>query len=348
MSKNLNSYFEKVLKNHKDAYFLYWLKSDETTVDDGQKCVDVGFYIHWFSVCKGNYNENSYTDLPLVGYAQFCTYAEDENDCKKRDEIIGQINNLIPINTSFLLSFNDIPNYDGIPYKLYNLKFNLNTTLVTSWLLNKSNDIGFSFQVSYPNQKLLQYESVLSSRGVNINSLLNIKNETITDKDLKSTNIYDESSQIGHRKTLNIDSQFNGVAIFKLLGIYQTDDSIKTIDDVYNKLGVNSNDINIIPESIPNIDLNNIPVGTKIGFSFDIVPKLTLVKNSESNNFGSVTTINEFDLNITTTTDSNLLKESFILPTVKNYNWIWYGFFIILFFAFMYVCFKLFNNKNKL
>jgi hypothetical protein len=348
MSKNLNSYFENVLKNHKDAYFLYWLKNDQTQIEDGRKCVDVGFYIHWFNVCKGNYDESEFTDLPLVGYAQFCTYSEDDNDCKKRDEIIDQINNRIPINKSYLLLYNDIPNYDGIPYKLYNLKFNLNTTLVTSWLLNKSNDIGFSFQVTYPNQKLLKYESVLSSRGVNINSLLNIKNETITDKDLKSTNIYDESSQIGHRKTLTIDSQFDGVAIFKLLAIYQTENDIKNINDVYNKLEVTSNDINIISESIPNIDLNNIPVGTKIGFSFDIVPKLTLIKNPETNNFGSVTTINEFDLNVTTTSVSNLLKESFVLPKVKNNDWIWYIFFIILFLSFVYVCFKLFNKKNYL
>jgi len=347
MSKNLNSYFENVLKNHKDAYFVYWLKNDQTEVEEGRKCVDIGYYSDWFNVCKGNYDRKIFTEIPLVGYAQFCEYNEDENDCKKRDDSIIEINNLIPINTSYLLSYNDILNFDGIPYKLYNLKFDLKTTLVTSWLINKSNDVGFSFQVSYPNKKLLKYEYVLSSKGINISSLFNIKDETITDKDLKSSNIYDDYSQIGHRKTLIIDSQFNGIAIFKLLGIYQTDNNVKNINDVYNKLGVSSNDITIIPESIPNVDLNNIQVGTKIGFSFDVVPKLTLIKNPETNNFGSVTTINEFDLNVSTTSVSNLMKESFILPTIKNNNWIWYIFFIILFLSFVYVCFKLFNNKNK-
>ena len=304
MSKELSENFADLKQNHKLAYYNYWLKNDTTKVPDGRRCVEVGYDFNWFKICDGYRSRDILSDIPLVGYAQFCTYTEQEDLCEKRDQNIKLINSLIPYNGTYQILDTDIPGYDGTPMTLYNLNLSINLTLVNSWLLSKTDDIGFNLTVTYPNAKLLKYEYYLKNKNIDVMNKFNIKNYEITQKDASSVQKYDESSQIGYRKTFIFDKKIYIDAIPKLVGVYKTSSNEKTLSDVVKTLGVAMDDIKVI--SSQPIDYNNIPEGTDIPFEFDLLPAISITQ-ALTTDYGNVTTVNNISLMLKTLSKSNIL-----------------------------------------
>lgn len=304
MSKELSENFADLKQNHKLAYYNYWLKNDTTETPEGKKCYSVGYDIVWFKICKGNFMAKEFTDIPLVGYAQYCIYDDDDLYCEKRDQNIKLINSLIPYNGTYQILDTDIPGYDGIPITLYNLNLSINLTLVNSWLRSKVDDIGFNLTVTYPNAKLLKYEYYLKNQDIDIMNKFNIKNYEITQKDASSVQKYDESSQIGFRKTFIFDKNIYIDAIPKLVGVYKTSSNEKTLLDVVKTLGVAMDDIRVI--SPQPIDYNNIPEGTDIPFEFDLLPAISITQ-ALTTDYGNVTTVNNISLMLKTLSKSNIL-----------------------------------------
>jgi hypothetical protein len=356
MSTNLTNNFSDLIQNHRLAYYNYWLKNDTTEVTGGKKCVSIGYEEEWFKICKGNYDEKEYTDIPLIGYAQFCIYDDNDIDCDTRDQNIRIINSLIPYNNTYTITPMEIPSYSGVPYTLYNLVLEINFTLVNSWLVNNTDNRGFVLSVNYPNAKLLKYEYLLKSKNIDIASIINTQESyQITENDAYSSSQYDESSKIGFRKTFNISKNINLNAIPKLVGLYTTTSADKTLNDIYKSLGVLENNIQIMDDRIPStIDMNNIPVGTAIPFGFDLMPAITITKSPADNTYGSVTTVNNLLLTLMTDSSSNLIPNFTTVSESGSYSstsktsfWKIFNIILLLVLLVLFVVYIIRKNKRK-